>query len=786
MTTASARPPLEPHIQGLLSGLRWRIRAYVWLEGLTLAMAWIGLTFWVALAIDYLPVLMGASEMPQAARAVLLVVIAGVLAYILYRWILCRTFVRLRDHSMAVLLERRFDHFQDSLVTAVEMTEHPDHAQEFNRDMLAHTSEEALAQVGYVRLSRVFNFLPLMRNGIVAFALVAPVALFYVLNASALEIWINRLYLLQDQPWPRNAHIEVVGIELMQNPSDSSEVVSSPLIPFSDGDSLKVAKGASVTLHVRADAAAKYVPEVCVIQYRTDEGDRGRVNMKKVGRIKDGYQQYTFDQKPLKGILSSIRFDVVGFDHRVRNHYIEVVDPPAVVKTELDCTFPDYMVDAKLSAGLARKIDWTPGTQLPAGTAITILAQTNKDLKQVRIYNPDTGETATIDVTGEGDARQQFQYHVPRLTQNLSLEITLHDTDNVFSERPHRLMITAVPDEAPRVDVRLYGIGSAVTPDVRVPARGKVIDDYAVNKTWFEVQPPDADPREHEIQLGAGGSVDAAVDFREIRSQPGGFELKPQQKLVLSIKAEDKYNLDGGPNVGSGDVYQLDVVSSEQLLAILEAREAAMRRRFEQIIDEMTESRDSLLRVKADAGSTGAEPEDTASAPASGADPGDKTLDPKAAAERARSLRLLRVQRAFLQSQKSAQEILGVSAAFRDIREELINNRVDSEDRKTRLQNEVVDPLEHIGSVLFPELDSRLQILETKLDDPQAGPPAAAAAVTKANEILIELDKVLQRLIKFETYNELLDIVRALIKEQEDLIGQTKSEQKRQVLNQLE
>src|SRR5690606_3587723 len=105
----------------------------VWLEGLTLAVIWLGLTFWLGLALDYGLVRLGAGELPTAARGVLLAIIAAVLAAIVYRYILRRAFVPLANHSMALLMERRFTSFRDSLVTAVELDENR-HADEHYQD----------------------------------------------------------------------------------------------------------------------------------------------------------------------------------------------------------------------------------------------------------------------------------------------------------------------------------------------------------------------------------------------------------------------------------------------------------------------------------------------------------------------------------------------------------------------------------------------------------------------------------------------------------------------------
>ena len=64
---------------------------------IALAVAWIGFAYWVGLALDYLPVLVGSDEMPRAARAVLITAVSAVLVWILYRWVLRRAFVRLGD-----------------------------------------------------------------------------------------------------------------------------------------------------------------------------------------------------------------------------------------------------------------------------------------------------------------------------------------------------------------------------------------------------------------------------------------------------------------------------------------------------------------------------------------------------------------------------------------------------------------------------------------------------------------------------------------------------------------
>src|SRR5207248_8022276 len=92
---------LSSDLQSLLAGLRWRIRLYIWAEGIALATIWLGCMFWVGFALDYLPVLMGSSEMPVPPRAVLLAATGIAPAYTPSQWIGRPTPAHFSDRSLA-------------------------------------------------------------------------------------------------------------------------------------------------------------------------------------------------------------------------------------------------------------------------------------------------------------------------------------------------------------------------------------------------------------------------------------------------------------------------------------------------------------------------------------------------------------------------------------------------------------------------------------------------------------------------------------------------------------
>jgi len=799
MATTANEIALADNVQSLLSRLRTRIRAYIWLEGLALLVLWVGAMFWVALAMDYLPVRLGASEMPAWARGVLLAITIAGAAHIVFHRIIRRAFVPMPDRSMALLVERYFnDQFNDSLVTSVELRDRIAEIPEFSREMLVRTSRQAQESVDDVRLSRVFNLRPLGWKLAGASLMALSMLAFMAVDSQAFQTATERLYLLSDQPWPRSARIEVVGIEIIRPAVSADDNVQSIDVPFGEDRVVKVAKGANVMLKVRAagEDQADVVPDVCTIYYRAQSLDgsgteRGTVQMSNY-RDLGSWRNFWFDGKPFKGVLASIDFDVVGYDHRVRDYRLEVVESPAVVETLLDMTFPPYMVDEALASHLPVKDQqYLPsGTFVPVGTQVTLKFRANKNLRRAEVVNVDTQERQVIEVAADADDPQRFEHRIDALQGNLTLEVSLVDEDNVTIERPYRVFLTGVEDQPPQVDVSLKGIGTSVTPDVIIPLAGKVSDDYAVDRTWFEIQVNDSgDPRRLAFKLGAGGTVAEQIDFRQQRTSKEGVELKPTDKLLLTVKAADRYDLSSEPHVGAGDRYELEVVTPEQLLAQLETRELGLRRRFEQILDEMNQMRDSLLRVKASLrpeDRAGFEPEDLR-----GDDDGDAKLTPEKIAQRTAELRLLRLQRALQQSQKSAQEVLGVAAGFAGIREELINNRVDTEERKQRLKDQIADPLNRICEREFPELDRQLTALEQALRDAGVADAAnfAAAAdetVEQANETIAQLDAVLQKMLDLETYNELLDIVRDLLNDQQKLLDRTKQERTRQALEDLQ
>lgn len=712
----------SPILAALLAGLRRRIRWYVACEGIARLVAGLGVLFWLSLLADRF------LEPPAGVRAGVLLAAAGALTVLVLRRIVLPLVAPLRDPSLALLLERRFPHFQDRLLTAVELAARELGSEEAHPELLARTEHEAAAAAAGIDLRLVFNPAPLRRSVALALAALVSIAAFGLFSAPALGIWGRRVLLLSDELWPRRTRL---------------------VVPRFEHGPRRVARGSDVELSVLADTAAE-VPEVVEVRYRTAAGLRDRKPMDRKGQAdpqRDPYQEFTYR---FRGVLAPVVFDVFGGDDVVRDLRIEVVENPAIVEMWLDLEFPAYMVRQPRSVRAAGLM------QFPQGTRIRVRGRANKPLVRLAVESdsqehPRPAQTLTPDV---GDPTA-FQLRLPPLAGNTTLLFTLHDADGIKSREPVRLALSASEDRPPEFSVRLEGIGSAITPNANLPATGRVSDDYGLAHVWFEYEMEGGKPARQPLaqfeQPASEMEIHHALDVRPLGLQPG-------QKFQFSLKADDRYDLGPAPNTGQSERWVLAVVTAEQLRTTLEARELVLRQRFETVLEDVMATRDLVARIDF------SESPPPSAAPA---EPGDKPGNPDRSPERVLAQRLFRVQSAQQNARKAQSEVAGIARAFRDIRAELVNNRIDTAELQERLEGGIAAPLTRLADQMFPELDRRLQDLEAALANPQAAVPVRDSALAQLDAILTAMRDVLSRMLELEDFNEVVQLLRDIIASQD-------------------
>ncbi len=737
---------LDAQLESLLARLRRRIRAYVWADGAASIVVYLGLAFWASLAFDWV------FEPPAPLRIVVLTALGLGLAYVVYRQLLARLLVPMHNRSLALLIERRYRQFSDSLLTVVELAERPDRAAEFNPQMLLHTRRDALAHAGQVDLRALLNTTPLARRATLAGALVAVTFVFVVLAPQALGVWGRRTVLLSDELWPRRTRLSVEG--------------------FADGNRIKIARGSDWALLVKADAGLeRAIPDLVEVRYSTAEGARGRENMSREGLVQPGeatFQPYTYT---FKSVLAPLEFYVVGGDDRQGPYYLDVVDSPTISRMTLHCEYPAYMQRPPRDIPVAGLM------QIPRGTLVSIEAETNKPLVAVQIdevIEESTPATHRIDLLAEhGKPQTRFQFSLARLQADKTLLFTLRDDDGIRSREAVRLSLAAVADEPPQVNVQLKGVGAAITSNARLPAAGEATDDYGLAKLWYELRVDEQEPKTQPLAVKIDNDQKLSVgDALEVRD----LGLQPKQKLHWAVQAADGCTLEAHPNVGTSQRYVLDVVTPEQLRSMLEARELTLRRRFETIVEEFTDTRNLLAAVET-------------KAPAPAEPPADAKADTKDGDQVARPSGIspaVQVERVLQNTQRGGHESVQVADAFDEIQAEMVNNRIDTEELKSRLKDGVADPLRRLVAERFAPLEQRLKLLVGRLGTPELAASEQAAAVAEMDRILVEMRAILDKMLELETFNEVVDMLRQIIDSQEKINAETKQKQKEKLRDLIE
>jgi hypothetical protein len=717
----------------LLATLRRQTRGWIWVESL----AWLCLAavafFWASLVIDW------CVEPPRWARAVLLAAAAAGLAAIAYRKLVGRLATDLGDTSLAVVVERAHPSFRDSLSTAIELADQP--AADVNPELLARTAAEATAHIGQVRPERIFRRRQLAMLAFAAVAAMASIAGLALARPAVAGLWVRRLPLLGDEPWPRQVQLAIDDFP---------------------GGVRKVARGSDVDVIVHARAADR-VPEVVDLRWRAAQG--GGLGQRPAGGLRGNWHVDRMGSRGgasadgqafghvLKAVNDSLDLEVRGGDARLRNLRIEVLDPPALEKLLITSTPPAYLGSGPRESPPARIV------QIPRGSSVEIGCTCTKPLTAATMVAVAGGGSAAEEVlatfsaadavAGGGPppaAGRTIVGRIAALDADRTIVVRFTDTDGLTNREPVTFTLSALPDEPPQVAMRLRGISTAVTPRARVPLVGTISDDHGLGGAAVRLRV--AGGGETVLPVARVRVGDPVVELpaegaEVVQLEPLGLAVG--RKLELTVTATDTCTLGGEPNSGTSDAWSLDVVAPEALVAMLEAREIILRRRYESCVADLAQARDGFAApIRDGAADGGDDPTDAA------ARLGDATA-------------------------RAAGETAELSEAFRGIRLEFDNNQLITPELEARLMTQIAEPLAAIAKQDLPALATACRAGTGRQD-----------LVRRADEVLARMRAVLDKMMELESFNEVVELLRGMIRTQEQIRAETLEQQKRRAREALE
>jgi hypothetical protein len=690
--------------------------------------------------------------------------------------------------------------------------------------MLERAADEAAELAQKLELGEVFNLRPLIRAMALAAVLLVLIGAFGLASSEVFSTWFRRSVLLADQFYRRDTDLSIYVL------ADPGERVMT----FKDG-LYRHPRGGDLTF-VAEVPEGKKVPDRVQFTFRNVAGrGGGGDSMTKLGGRK-------FRHK-LAGLHQSIDLWLRGGDFSTRRPLrVEVVEPPQIERMTLEARYPEYTgLNPPAEEGKEEVRQTVPvlGAQvsLPAGTDFVLSARFNKPIRDVRVQTEGfelalergilrvafsvagsaaaeapalnlvtaqpllsaDGRTIAVPFVlsvapGPERISAEGQPLVPfRLDPDPVLRITMRDADDIVTSEPVRLAINSIADEPPQIETRLKGIGNSITRQATIPVVGEAHDPQDPVKVYGVTDDYGVADARFEFKLEGRTAADKEASFQPVpfSEKPEGqkqfgvdekFKVLPLdlaigQRLTLKVVASDADTLTG-PHIASGTPFNFQVVTDDELLALVAVKELNIRRRFEQILEEVRNTRKDLLlhRTRLDE----ARPLRAESASAENQ------------AERLEKLNSLdiavatSVERSIGGIRKNANETQSIEEEFGDIRDELENNAVpDVKPMLERIDNGIIKPLHSINTVDYNSVDESLVLLRKVLEE-KADPSARFDESVDQLGLTIEhLEAVLAQMLKLETVNEALQMLRDIIKSQEELQEKTRIERKKKLIEGL-
>lgn len=795
---------LPPSVSRLLAAVRSRLKRYSVMSGLLLILSVSVGVFWITSGIDSGWFALQRLELPVGIRSIVLVGILCAGIWLLVQRVLRPLFRPTRDTELALVLERKFPAFQDRLMTTVEGTSgYPDGGSLVD-GMLQRTVDQTADIAQSVTVDEVFDLQPLRKSGWIAGLLALSVAGSAFARPGSLERWWSAFVLCEESYHLRTTKIEATVIA---QPGDRR-------MNFRD------ANGQMLYLHPRG---ADLELEFLVPEGSSETGEpwvvpeRVRVDVIRAdGSRSRAYVSSTTDRRfrfILTRLQESVEIEVLAGDYRTPQPWrVEAVTPPAIDTMSVHCRYPDY-TDWNDTAETVVPVLGSE-VSLPMGTAFELTADSNKPLQSVRIVTdffellgdrssahlkPQDGyqghlvsaaplvsadgrlisarfrlvlsgesseAEAEVEVKAEAQSAVSDNSHLP-IPSNTSLRFFLHDEDDVISGTPESLRIHGIADKPPVVAVRTVGVSNSVTRHAKIPFAGVIQDDYGLVKAGFEFLVDDRtdwSPRSFENRFSPGQDYDleaeGGVGSEYFSVQRG--DLTEGQTLAVSIVAVDNCDIPEAHRTRSEPVV-FRIVSNEELLSLLYTREMSLRRRFEEVVQQLEDVRTDLqfhidVAKRLESGT-----------PASENHSEDRIAVTTCATRAGNNLR------------RQNNELESIVDSFDEIIQELINNAIPPKQLAENMRRDIVTPLRKVTTGLMVTADHSVSRFRVSAGSGEATSDLIEKASEDVSVVISELRLILESVRDMAELHEVLSDLKNILEEQQRINEETKREQIRRL-----
>lgn len=690
VVTTEATKTFESDVPRRLKRLARRLRAYVLAGGIAQVCVFLLWAVAAQLLLDR------TFRLPVDMRAVLLAIIVFGLVVILWRCVLSPWRFRLNPGEMACLVERRHPELKSVLVSAVQFSAgHVGSAESNSPELVDTVVRRASRQAAGISFDSVLAHGRARRSYLVMIAAVAVSTATVWSQPETMGMWFDRNVLLSDVQWPQRTRLRV----------DPPAKV------------LTVARGDD--LEIRAHAEGE-VPRAVDIIFALASGKTGRETMVSVG---ERSFRHTFSR-----VDEPFHFRLKGGDDETESYEVRLAERPRVEDLTIAVAPPAYArIEPYTAAPDQRAVETLLGSE------VTLDIRLNKPVESADLV---AGSSVVKQARGADDAWSVTI--APR--ESRTYQFALLDALGLENKRPARISVRIVKDNAPRVRMRILGVGDVITPHAILPLEMSFSDTYGLAEAEmvYTISREEAEPSILALDEFKPG----ATKFDSTMRWPvASLAVRPGERLSMFVRAEDFDDV-SGPNEAQSAPITLRIVTTDELLQELARREQEYRQEFERVVNQQERLRGQLLTVIRRI----EEPESLAGF--------SNVIAP-----------LERRQR------QIAGQVNLVRQQFEQILTELVINGLDTQMIRVRLEDRVIRPITRLAKRdLVAAADSLRNIARSPTTE------ATGRADATQVEILAEMRRILDNMLKWEGYQEAVTMLREILRLQRELNQETHQE----------
>jgi hypothetical protein len=721
-------------IRQQLARLRNAITRSLWVSGAS-KMVLIGLA---VLLVDFL--LDYYFQMDQSQRVIMMALMLGSFVYSAYHFLWIPLTSQVTDDALVLTVEQKLGQEHSELINSLQL------AREAGSDNRSYSSVMAQQVVKQgAELAGRLDFLQAVdqeaakrkQRWLTAGLIGMVVWGVLVAGTDIGRLWFQRNLLLANEPWPTRTTLMVEGLI--------------------DGV-LYVPRGEDHRLAVLVD---ENCPEPNVEVFLDFVGRSSSTRQK----LRQDGQEPLRHTTTLRGINSEFTFQVRGGDYVSPPIPVRLVLPPGFAELELQLVPPAYCgLDATTLPLSAESFKVLQGSQL------SIRAKPDQAEVQLALLRGSDRLAMTSDSEGRfnltlaGDQLISGRY-----------QFDLADAAGVRSSRPVQFVLDVVPDRAPQVRTRYFGVSGLVVPQAIIPVNIAIEDEFAIQEAWGDLDwQADGVPTKGERRF----DVQSFTDQWGANQLSGsyGFDLRPLDiptGMTLSVIVRARDNQPDrsdptdptdptDPSVGAAKALTFRVVTEAELRADLLRRELEQTKTFERLIVQQQAIQTELLALQ---------------------------VSQQEATETADSHLIRQTQMAgkSLRNQHQVGTLLTqVTDRFRGFLAEVRNNRLDDSSAEIdggqglaiRLEEQIIQPLDEIEQALLPQLSRSLEAISRSVGNPTEMRPQIDVALTQIEEVLQRLQAVLDAMQRSQSFQEIVNMVIS-IKNDEQRLKKLAEEKKR-------